>query len=150
MKRIADEERIIQQIDRESREQRERMRALIAESGNSVALSLYNIDMREIDLGLKSARSCWASISPAQARALAIAGTGAVLWRKQAYPLQYTTFNGPLGVVLRVCSLATARALCAHELLAPDGGAFDPESKFVITERGSFVLHHGHHLGSWY
>ena len=150
MKRIADEERIIQQIDRESQEQRKRVRDLISESGRTDVLSQYNIDMREIDLGLKSARSCWATISPAQARALAIAGTGAVLWRKQAYPLQYTALNGPLGVVLRACSLATARALCAHELLAPDGGAFDPESKFVITERGSFVLRHGHHLGSWY
>ena len=42
-----------------------------------------------------------------------------------------------------VCSLATARALCAHELLACDGTTFDPELRFVLTERGRFVLAKG-------
>jgi hypothetical protein len=44
---------------------------------------------------------------------------------------------------LNVCRLATARKLCAHELIHVNGGATDPEAEFVLTERGRFVLRWG-------
>jgi hypothetical protein len=36
----------------------------------------------------------------------------------------------------------TLRNLCARNLMAWDGGAFDPEAVAVITENGRFVYQH--------
>ena len=149
MKDFRDEERIMQQLDEQSRDSRQRVRQMVLEAGRPDILVQYDADMRNMDLGLTSARSCWHSISPAQAYALAVVGTGRVLVRTKCSP----TFYGAVGephAVSKVCRLSTARALCAHELLAPDGGALDPEAKFVITERGSFVLRFGYHRDSWW
>ena len=77
------------------------------------------------------------------------------LRRNRKMPSLYDVVGDPQAVkepyaIRRFCRLSTARALCAHGLLAPDGGAPDPEAKFVITERGVFVLRFGHHVEDWY
>lgn len=149
MKSFRDEERLMQQLDEQSRESSRRVRQVIMEAGRPDVLAEYEADMRNLNLGLTSARSCWRSISPAQAYALAVVGTGRTLRRTKYQPTFYDAYGEP-HAVSKVCRLNTARALCAHELLAPDGGALDPEAKFVITERGSFVLRFGHHFGSFW
>lgn len=120
-------------------------RRTILETGHPDAekiLAEYDRAMRDNRLGLTSARNCWHSISPAQARVLAIMGAGCELHQSRLRPLMYDAvgrWNIP-----DVCSLRTARPLCAHELAHVDGGAFDPERRIIITERGLFVLRHGY------
>lgn len=149
MKHLADQERLLQELDEQSRASRERVRQMAIEAGRPDILAQFDIDSRNIDLGLTSARSCWHSISPAQARALAIVGTGRTLHRTRYQDTFYDAHGEP-HAISKACRLSTARALCAHELLAPDGGALDPEAKFVITERGSFVLRFGYHTKDWW
>lgn len=85
--------------------------------------------MQRID----DARGTWAALSQAQRRVLSYMGEG------------YRSDFSALGVI---CGLRTARSLCARELIAVDGGAFDPESRFVTTERGRFVLAHGQSINA--
>ena len=140
----------MQEFDRKMIEDRKRFRQFLIDEGVSdKVLAEHDKRSRDIDLGLLSARSCWHSISPAQARALAIVGTGRCLFRHPGQRNFYDAFGDPHAET-KVCSIKTARALCAHELLAPDGGALDPEAKFVITERGAFVLRFGYHRKDWY
>src|SRR5580658_3016903 len=96
--------------------------------GVEIALEHYDAAMRDLDSGVMGARSTWHSISPAQQRALrtALEDTVDGKWVR--------------GIGAGV---STIRALCARDLMAWDGGAFDPEAAAVITERGRFVLAHG-------
>lgn len=95
--------------------------------------------MRDLDLGLTGARAVWHSISPAQRHALSyIAGHGGRLERHgKAY--QPVTGEAPR----RSIRILTLRPLAERNLIAWDGGAFDPEQAVVLTERGRFVLKHG-------
>lgn len=144
-----DQERVMQWFEERSRADRARTRQVILEAGRPDVLAQFDADMRNLDLGLTTARSCWHSISPKQAYTLALVGTGRYLVRTKYQPSFCDAYGEP-HAISRVCQIKTARALCAHELLAPDGGAFDPEAKFVITERGSFVLRFGYTIGTWW
>lgn len=115
-----------------------RVKALLWEQGRPDLATELDAKLRDIRLGIDGARSTWHSISDAQRRVLTILGTGRHLIRGTG-KARYDATGTPYTVV-NVCRLATARALCAHDLLAPDGGAFDPEGKFVLTERARFVL----------
>lgn len=86
---------------------------------------------------------CWHSISPAQRRALQYAAANEGRLERSFLSKRYIC-RDPLSpdseTPIRV---RTIRNLCARDLLAWDGGAFDPEAAAVITERGLFVLKHG-------
>lgn len=103
---------------------RESFRAFLVDMGprGIAALKDYDRAMRDLDSGVSHARDIWHSISPAQRRALVEAAEG-----KQP----------------KVRTIATLRNLADRDLLAWDGGAFTPEARVVITERGLFVLRHG-------
>lgn len=134
-------EDVLQWADRMAREQRARVRQLIVDAGRPDVLADFDRDMRNLDLGITMARSCWHSISVAQQRVLQAMGEGRYLLRSMKTVTRYDAVGR--GAIMDICRLSTARALCAHELIHVNGGATDPEAEFIITERGSFVLKHG-------
>jgi len=64
---------------------------------------------------------------------------GYSMQRRSVRPLKYNAMGGPHAELVGA-GIKTMRALCAHGLVHVDGGATDPERKFVLTERGRFVL----------
>ena len=73
---------------------------------------------------------------------LGYAVDGHTLLRTQWSGHRYDAVNGVVSYRTGI-TRPTVRALAAHELLAWDGGALDPERKAVVTERGRFVFAHG-------
>ena len=114
-------------------------RFLRAELGRPDLADQIAAKLREIDSGIDGARMCWHSISAAQRRVLQAAASGRRLVRRHVKPSWYILD----GDGAKVAGVPTIRALCAYELLAWDGGAFDPEKIAVITERGRFVVKWG-------
>ena len=55
--------------------------------------------------------------------------------------MQFEDFAGCLPLALSV-PMDCWRQMAGHRI--------DPEAKFVITERGVFVLRFGHHVEDWY
>lgn len=110
-----------------------RVRNWLFSEGRPDIVAKFDKEMKDIRSGAYAARMCWHSISPAQRRALSAAGDSGALVRMGK---QYNSVAGSAGI----CRLKTIRALIAHELLDCDGGAFDPESRVVISDRGRFVL----------
>lgn len=135
------EDDILHQIERHFRERRERVRQVILAQGRPDIVAEFDRDMKNLDSGITGARNCWNSISSAQRRVLQVMGQGRCLRRTIRNPNRFDACGR--GVVLDVCRLATARKLCAHELIHVNGGATDPEAEFVMTERGKFVLRWG-------
>lgn len=131
-----DLERLLAQMERADMLRAGEVRNMLLAAGRPDLVEEFDNKMRDIRLGLDGARNCWHSISNAQRRALSMMADGP-LERRSMKPSRYVVRDN------FACRLATARALCAHELVAPDGGAFDPERRFAITERGLFVLRHG-------
>lgn len=132
---------IIQALDAKFTRQRERVRQVLYEQGRPDLVAEFDRKMREIDTGIEGARNCWHSISEAQRRALTFASSVHGRLVKSALRRRY--IGVPLDPQPEAPILVkTVRALCAHNLLAWDGGAFDPEAAAVITERGLFVLKH--------
>jgi hypothetical protein len=107
--------------ERRRRESLARVLDILHEADRPDLAGELEAKLRDVASGVERARNIWHSISPAQRRALEALGEG-----------RASDFR-----------LATARNLCARDLIACAGGAFDPESKFVITEHGRFVLTHG-------
>ncbi len=142
---MSSDDDILLALDREARRSNERVRAMLMEMGRPDLVKELDARLRDIRLGLDSARSCWHSISPAQRRVLKIMEPGRYLARSRGSRTRYNAYGEP-HAESNVCGLATLRALCAHELCHVDGGATDPERKFVLTERGRFVLKHGQSL----
>lgn len=139
-----DDEEILHRMEGEWIARRAEVRKLIADAGRPDVLAQYDQNMRDIDTGIAGARSTWHSISPAQRRALTalVNGDGKMQRRNGDSPiydgnLYGGRFYGP------ICRLPTVRNLIARELLACEGGAFDPECAVSITERGRFVVEHG-------
>lgn len=132
------EDEILQIIEADMRRKRERIRAMILGTSGEQALADFDREMRNLDLGITPARACWDALTGRQRRTVEALRVGTALVRVgKSYRIT------PLEYLGAVCSLATARALCRRELLAPDGGAFDPKQRFVLTERGRFVLSYG-------
>lgn len=130
-------------LDEKHAADRQEFRALLADMGPKgiAALASYDKAMRDFDLGLTQARSAWHSISRHQRDVLVAAcrtKNGRIV-RRSFKPSVYVLD----GTLVFLCRVATIRNLCAHELLACDGGAFDPEQAAVITERGRFVVAKG-------
>lgn len=131
---------VIHDIDALQLEREARLRQILIDAGRIDILADYDRQMRDLRLGLSTARNVWHSISARQREALQALGTGATIERRQSRYYRASVHGELLpGTYL----LATMRALCAHNLAHVDGGATDPEARFVITERGSFVLKHG-------
>jgi hypothetical protein len=100
----------------------------------------YLAKIKEIETGVHGARACWSALTEPQQRALRIADdVGGRLERMGNKEYRHhgkRVWPHPIRV-------STIRCLCSRELMAWDGGAFDPEAVAVITERGRFVLKHG-------
>ncbi len=127
-------------IERQCRERTAAVKRLLHKSNRPDLLDEFGARLRDIALGTDSARSCWHSLSSAQRRVLEIMDEGRWLVRKLG--TQYDAHGEPHALE-NVCRLPTVRKLLAHDLCELDGGAFDPERKIVLTERGRFVLAHG-------
>lgn len=136
------EDDIRQALDLDSMEKIEHVRRICRESGRLDVLADFDANMRDLKSGVQGARSAWHSISAAQRRVLLIMETGRCLVRPPHSRTRCYAIGAP-HALRDVCSIATARALCARALIACDGTVFDPEAKFVLTERGRFVLAHG-------
>lgn len=137
---MRDTEELMQDLERQSAERSVRLREMLYKEGRADLVAEYDKNMRELRTGLTGARSAWHSISPAQRQALEAAAHVGALYRR--YTGTGYCFT-PSGLGTKACGTATVRNLISRELLAVDGGAFDPEAKVVPTEHGRFVLKHG-------
>jgi hypothetical protein len=132
----------IQALEAKFAQQREGVRQMLYSEGRPDLVVGFDRKMHEIDTGIEGARRTWESISDAQRSVLRdMAEYGGHLWQD---PNNLNRFHlrVALGAVIRV-RRATVRALASRELLAWEGGAFAPEAKAMLTERGLFVLRHG-------
>lgn len=133
---------VIQALDEKFARQREGVRQILKDAGRDDLVAELDRKIREIDTGIDGARRTWESISDAQRRVLTIVATGKRLVRSGGTKHFYDAHGEPHALP-RVAGLKTVRNLCIRELLAWQDGAFDPEAKAVITERGLFVVRHG-------
>lgn len=131
---------VLRRIEEDRDRSARRVKAILWEQGRPDLANELDAKMRDIRLGIDGARSTWHSISPAQRRVLEVMSPSWPLNRIK--PNRYGVAD-PSIAPKGICGLATIRALCARDLLAPDGGTFDPEGKFVLTERARFVMKHG-------
>lgn len=133
------DDEIMQEIERHSMRQTERVRSMLYKHGRPDLVAEMDGKLREIRLGTYGAKATWRSLSDAQRFALEFAAeTGGRLAR-----IGKTYWTPGDTCKIYGIRLATIRNLVARDLMAVDGGAFDPEREFVITEHGRFVLKHG-------
>jgi hypothetical protein len=120
VRRIANGEPLEDVLEQRAWAARDRFRQELIGMGDRgiSVLAEYDARMRENDLGISSARAAWHALSVTQKWALRECAAG----------------RQP------VARIATLRNLERRDLVSWDGGAFSPESKVVITERGRFVL----------
>jgi hypothetical protein len=131
-------EDIQHQIEARSRESKERVRDLLRKEGKLEALAEFDQSMKDLDTGLTGARSSWHSISPAQRRVIEYLANNPVKLIRSEKSTYYDSFGGDAPQT-RVAGLKTVRALAERGFLDWEGGAFDPELKAALTERGRFV-----------
>jgi hypothetical protein len=129
-------------IERQSRARAESVRKLLRGEGRNDLVRDLDDKLREIESGVDGAKAVWHSISSAQRRVLELLAEGRRAVRAAWSRTQYNAPGTP-HMVSPLCGLPTLRALSARDLVAPDGGAFDPERAFVLTDRARFVLAHG-------
>ena len=130
------EEDILQAIEARSRQQNESVRQMLIAEGRADLLARFDATMKDINSGVYGARTTWNALTAAQQRALRyVSENKGRLCRYAPNSFLMPGKAPPLPI-----RLATVRNLIARELLACDGGAFDPEKVLVMTERGRFVL----------
>lgn len=141
-KRRGDHDEAQRILDQHDADDRAHFVKFLRHNGHHAAADSYVASMKELDSGRMGARATWHSISPTQREVLAmVAGAGAgKMWRDPVRPGRYRcrVFER-IENVLR----STVRSLASRDLLAWDGGAFDPEAVAVVTERGRFVAQWG-------
>jgi hypothetical protein len=98
--------------------------------------------MKDIDTGVMGARSTWSALSQTQRAVLRGATEGDGRAKQDPDNSFRFTMKVRMGCVIAI-RRPTILNLCARELMAWDGGAFNPEGAAVITERGRFTLAHG-------
>lgn len=134
-------------VDRFEAAENERFRAFLADEGPKgvEALRRYDARVRDVETGVYGARMCWHSLSPAQRRVCLFLAPGRVLVRSARCERYYDAVGSTPGVdtIAKAARLDTVRALARHGLVAWDGGAIDPETRAVGTERLRFVVEHG-------
>jgi hypothetical protein len=140
--RIAAGEPALDVLEGQAIVDREGFRAFLADMGprGVAALAGYDKAIRDIDLGISGARGTWRALSISQRR---------VLWeierrgpRLERVGKEYRAIQGRHQPYVPI-HVRSIRPLCQRELLAWDGGAFDPEAAVVLTERGQFIIKHG-------
>jgi hypothetical protein len=134
------EEQMIHRLEGESREKTERVRAMLLEGGHTDALAKFDRNMRDIALGITSARNCWHSLSSAQRRVLQLVCESPRRLVRSPGTMHFYDALGEPYAISRASGLKTVRTLADRELLEWNGGAFDPERIAVLTERGRFVF----------
>ncbi len=141
-RRIASGEPAEDVLDERMAAERDEFAAFVLTLPDGAAvLARHQARLRDLDLGITGARNAWHSISSAQRAVLIAAATtkkGRIV-RRTVKPSVYVRDGG----VDLLCRVATVRNLCERDLMAWDGGAFDPEQAAALTERGHFVLRHG-------
>lgn len=138
-----DEHPILLEIERRERETTARVLDMLHEEGRPDLAGQLEAKIRDIESGIYGARSAWHSISAAQRRVLVAMEPGRIVVRENGSTRQYEGVGANVDATGRLCDIRTLRNLCARDLIACDGDAFDPEAKFVLTEHGRFVLAHG-------
>lgn len=143
MRRIRNGEDVEHVLDIKFATDRAEFRAWLVEEAKinpRVDLEDWDRKMRELDLGIDRAKMVWHSISATQRRVLfgAITHGG----RMERVGKEYRASKGRHQPYVPAY-VATIRPLCSRDLMAWDGGAFDPEATAVVTERGRFVVAHG-------
>lgn len=136
------DDELIMYLDRQSQLRHKTTRDMLIEAGRPDLAEDLDRRMKDIRSGISQAVRVWHSISAAQRFVLEAMGRGRYLARSLRSVTQFDAL-GTAPAILGICRLATARRLCAHELIHVNGGATDPEAMFVITERGKFVLAKG-------
>ncbi|MBF5096483.1 hypothetical protein F1643_21025 [Azospirillum sp. INR13] len=138
------EEEVLHRLEAESRQQTERVRAMLHEEGRPDLVEDLDRQLRESRLGITGARATWDALSEPQRKVLLTLLEGNRRLVRQNHSQHWYDVIGEPEAVARVAGRPTIRNLIARELLAPDGGAFDPEAAAVLTERARFVVQHGH------
>lgn len=136
-----DEDEIMQEIERRSLDQQRRTRAMLYGAGRPDLVAELDRNLKEVRTGTSRARSIWHSISPKQRAVLETMRGGR--WLVRSGDTRWYDAKGTDGTVRKVCDIRTVRCLTARNLCQVNGGAFDPESKVVLTEHGLFVLRLG-------
>jgi hypothetical protein len=108
------EEEIMQLIDADSAAKTEAVRAMLMEMGRLDVLAEFDAKMRDIRLGIDSARGCWHALSGAQRRTLEVLGTGRRLIRDTGYLSRYNAY-GEGQPILNVCGRPTLQNLVARD-----------------------------------
>lgn len=111
--------------------------AYLRSEGKTDAADRYLAKVREINSGVYGARNTWHSISPAQRRVLLEVNEHGGRVERVGKQYRHRSQNH------KPIYAATIRNLCTRDLMAWDGGIFDPEAIAVLTERGWFVIRHG-------
>ena len=142
MKKPLNDDAIRQAIHAEAIAQRRRLDTFMRAQGHDALADELKVRLKEVDLGSDGARMTWSSISEAQRRLLLLLFNGSALARTSDSLTRYEV-QGAASDPRSRYGIATARSLCGRDLLHCDGTAFDPEARFVLTERGRFVVKHG-------
>ena len=139
MRRIANGEDVEAVLDEQAAADNAEFVAYMRSCGRPDLADNYLAKVREIDSGVYGARVTWSALSMAQRRALQEANLYGGVVERVGKQYRHKARQQPYKPVY----VATIRNLCARDLMAWDGGAFDPEAAAVVTERGRFVLKHG-------
>lgn len=138
-----EQERLLAALDAESERRTQAVRDMLLESGRPDLVEELDARLRDVRLGFCSAQGTWHALSAAQRRVLQAMGEGRRLVRRHAPSTRYDAVGGRADAIADLCRVATVRNLASRELVAWEGGAFDPEAKAVLTERGRFILRYG-------
>lgn len=141
---------ILHRLERADREREASLRKMLIDAGREDILAQYDENMRNLRLGITGARNAWHSLSGKQRWVLQRMAAGRYVQKSVSNPRMFHGYlngteplSGEPGAFLNLCRLSTLRSLSAHELIHVAGGTLDPEAKFIITERGLFVVKYG-------
>jgi hypothetical protein len=133
-------------LQRESFEQRQRVREIVLESNHPEKdriVSEYDRNMWAIESGVASARSTWAALTEPQKRVMLALDEGRDLFRTRYSRALYDAVGKGFDAVGGICRLPTVKNLHARSLLDCAGGVEDPMRKMLLSDRGRFVLKRG-------
>jgi hypothetical protein len=126
------------------------MRFLVAEGRKDLAEEL-RLRLAAVDSGLISVGSIWLALSSHQRAVLVLLAKFRSVRRVRGCVYEVATTEDRAQPAFPT-RLGTIRALGARGLIDWTGGAFDPESSAIISDRGRFVVTHGpantHWMGS--
>lgn len=139
-----EDDTLMQNLERQSREQQERTRQFLFEQGRPDLVFELDANLKDVRTGVSSARGTWHALSKAQRRVLrTLHGTGHKLRRTRGSNFEYEAAGGNADAISKAATLPTIRNLCRRELLVCEGDLRDPERVVVLTDHGRFVLAHG-------